>query len=71
MSNLLPKDPENSGWVLGWGVTRNAPWSFHGIYPSKDEAESEVKKAGDGYVAHYGSHKPGTDDFVWTNSIQN
>lgn len=71
MSNELPKDPDNAGSVLGWGVVRNAPWSLHGVYPSKDEAESEAKKAGEGHVVQYGSHKPGSDDFVWSSLAQN
>jgi hypothetical protein len=25
--NGLPSDPENPGWVKGWGVVRNDPWS--------------------------------------------
>jgi len=71
MSNGLPKDPDNAGSVLGWGVVRLAPWSLHGVYPNKDEAESEAKKAGTDHEVHYGTHKPGTDDFVWTSLVQN
>ncbi|WP_236192774.1 hypothetical protein [Pseudomonas glycinae] len=67
MSEEFPKDPENEGWVLGWGVVRNTPWRFIGIYQSEDEAKSAASEAGDGYLVHHGSHKPGTDDFVWTS----
>lgn len=71
MSNELPKDPDNAGWVLGWGVVKNAPWSLHGVFSSKDEAQTEAKKAGDGYVVRYGSHKSGTDDFISSDLAQN
>ncbi|GAB5336255.1 hypothetical protein [Pseudomonas fluorescens] len=70
MSKELPKDPTNAGWVLGWGVVKNAPWSLHGVFLSKDEAESQAQSAGEGYVARYGSHKPGTDDFVFSDLAQ-
>lgn len=61
----LKRDADNPGWVLGWGVVREDPWSFHGIFASKEEAEQAVKTAGDNHIARYGSHRPGTDDFVW------
>jgi hypothetical protein len=67
MSREFPKDPDNAGWVLGWGVVRNSPWSFLGIYPSEEEAESVAADAGEGYLVRHGSHRPGTDDFVWTS----
>ncbi|WP_426194385.1 hypothetical protein [Pseudomonas sp. NFXW11] len=69
MSKELPKDPINTGWVLGWGVVRHAPWSLQGVFASKDEADSQALKAGDGFKVHYGSHKPGTDDFVHSDSV--
>ena len=71
VSNELPKDPDSEGWFLGWGVLRNAPWSLHGVYLNKAEAESQAKVAGEGYVARYGSHRPETDDFVWSDLTQN
>lgn len=67
VSNQLPKDPDNAGSVLGWGVVRNSPWSLHGVFSSKNEAESQATTAGDGYVAGYGSHKLGTDDFIFSD----
>lgn len=71
MSKQLPNDPDNAGSVLGWGVFRNSPWSLHGVFSSKDEAESQAKAAGDEYVARYGSHTPGTDNFVSSGLDQN
>ena len=60
----LPKDPDNSGCVLGWGVIQNEPWKFVDIYASKDAAEAEAFTLGAGYNVSYGSHRLGTDDFV-------
>lgn len=70
MSKELPKDPNSAGWVLGWGVVRNAPWSLHGVFSSKEEAESQALKAGEGYAVRYGSHRPGTDDFIFSGLTQ-
>ncbi|MFC0710725.1 hypothetical protein [Azorhizophilus paspali] len=64
LSKALPKDPDNPGWVLGWAVVRSAPWSFIDIYASKEVAEVEAARLGDGYSAEYGSHHLGSDDFV-------
>lgn len=60
----LKADPDNAGSVLGWGVYRSAPWDLQGIYQTKEEAQAQAKTSGKGYVASYGSHKPGTTDFV-------
>ncbi len=38
----LPADPDMPGWVLGWAVGRNAPWSFIDIYADKHVAESRL-----------------------------
>lgn len=71
MSKQLPNDPDNAGSVLGWGVVRNSPWSLHGVFSSKDDAESQAKTAGDDYVVGYGSHVPGTDNFIFSDLAQN
>lgn len=63
ISKLKP-DADNPGWVLGWGVIREQPWSFHGIFASEDEAERASQQVGDHHVVHFGSHRPGTDDFI-------
>lgn len=60
----LKADPDNAGSVLGWGVYRLAPWRLQGVYETEDEARAQAKAAGAGYIANYGSHVPGTDDFI-------
>jgi len=60
----LPKDPDNSNSVLGWGVVQMSPWKFVDIYASKDAAEAEAANRGAGYSVSYGTHRIGTDDFV-------
>ncbi|MFE2005674.1 hypothetical protein ACFW6U_09805 [Pseudomonas guariconensis] len=67
ISKLKP-DADNPGWVLGWGVVRESPWNLHGIFASKDEAEVAAQQVGNNHIARFGSHRPGTDDFVW-NSV--
>ncbi|WP_236184345.1 hypothetical protein [Pseudomonas juntendi] len=64
LAKNLPKDPDNAGWVLGWGVVQNAPWRFVDIYASKDAAEAEAASRGPGYRVEYGSHRLGSDDFM-------
>lgn len=64
LAKNLPKDPENDGWVLGWGVVQNDPWRFVDIYASKEAAEAEAATRGSGYRVDYGSHRLGTDDFM-------
>ncbi|WP_281729971.1 hypothetical protein [Providencia rettgeri] len=36
-SDLAP-DPDNKGWVLGWGVVRYAPWHLSGVYATEEQA---------------------------------
>ncbi|HEY0288652.1 MAG TPA: hypothetical protein VGC62_16845 [Pseudomonas sp.] len=60
----LPKDPDNSGHVLGWAVVRNTPWSFVDIFASKDLADAEAVRLGSDYESKYGSHKPGSSEFT-------
>lgn len=52
--------------VAGWGVVRNAPWDFAGIFKSKDEAEAKAADMGEEYDVHYGENQEGTDNFIWT-----
>lgn len=61
----LKPDLVNEGWVKGWGVVRNAPWHLAGVYATKDVAETKADSLGEGYEAHYGSHRLGSDDFAW------
>lgn len=64
VANGLKPDPDNKGWVLGWGVVRTSPWHLVGVYATKDVAETKAAELGVGYDAVYGSHRIGSDDFV-------
>lgn len=63
----LKPDLDNIGWVMGWGVVRNAPWHLVGVYATKDVAETKAASIGEGYEANYGSHRLGSDDFIHHN----
>jgi hypothetical protein len=52
--------------LTGWGVVRNGPWHFVGIYPTKEEAEAKAAAMGPEYEVHYGENREGSDDFLWT-----
>nr|WP_239990612.1 MULTISPECIES: hypothetical protein [unclassified Pseudomonas] len=52
------------GSVLGWGVTRNSPWHFVGVYLTKDAAQAKAADLGGEYKVSYGSHELGTDSFI-------
>lgn len=67
VENDLPVDPDNRGWVKAWGVVRKSKWDLAGVYGNKRDAEAKAEEVGEGYEVHYGSHKLGTDDFVWSN----
>ncbi|MDN4497979.1 hypothetical protein QYE73_11910 [Pseudomonas mosselii] len=66
LAKNLPADPDNKGWVLGWGVLRDNPhpWHFVDIYADKATAQAEANRRGEGYIVEYGSHRLGSDDFV-------
>ncbi len=64
LAQNLPADPDNKGWVLGWGVLRDTPWHFVDIYADRATAEAAAERQGDGYLVEYGSHRLGSDDFV-------
>lgn len=66
----FPPDPTNPGWVKGWGVIRNAPWDFAGLFKTAEEAKTEQQKRGAAYEARLGSHKLGSDEFVWSSMDQ-
>ena len=52
--------------VNGWGVVRNAPWHFVGMYPTREAAEAKAREMGNDYVARYGINRSGTNNFIWT-----
>jgi hypothetical protein len=49
---------------MGWGVYRMKPWHLVGVCASSEEADKIKGEAGSDYVADYGSHRLGSDDFV-------
>ena len=64
LAKNLPADPNNKGHVLGWGMCRNATWDFVDIYASKDAADAETARLGEGYSVDFGSHELGTDNYL-------
>ncbi|MFL6519196.1 MAG: hypothetical protein ACJ8NS_03170 [Chthoniobacterales bacterium] len=64
ISEGLPADRLNPGWVMGWGVYRGSPWHLFGVCASSSEADAMKREAGGEYVAAYGSHRLGSDDFI-------
>ncbi|NWA68021.1 hypothetical protein HX868_18955 [Pseudomonas reactans] len=64
LAKNLPADPDNKGHVLGWGVRRTATWRFVDIFASKDAADAEVDRLGEGYSVDFGSHELGTDNYI-------
>lgn len=65
LAKNLPADPDNEGWVLGWGVLRDRhPWHFVDVYADQRTARAEAQRRGAGYVVEYGSHRLGSDEFV-------
>lgn len=63
--NGLPSDPENPGWVKGWGVVRNDPWTLYAVCMTESEANQALEEAGSEYQVIYGSHELGSDSFVF------
>jgi len=65
LAQHLPADPDNEGWVLGWGVLRALhPWHFVDVYADQKTAKAEAQRRGNGYVVEFGSHRLGSDEFV-------
>ncbi|MCQ4280490.1 hypothetical protein NA643_15455 [Pseudomonas stutzeri] len=64
LAKNLPADPDNAGWVLGWGVVRRDTWHFVDIYATEEVAQAEAQSRGPAYSVAYGSHRLGSDDFV-------
>ncbi len=58
--SVFPPDLENSGSILGWGVYRNEPWDFAGLYQSEEKAKENRAGFAEEYNVAIGSHKPWT-----------
>lgn len=64
---LLPSlDPSNPGHRIGHGVVRQEPWALSGVFRTLDEATQKLALHPEGYEIHRGSHRLGTDDFVFS-----
>jgi len=63
MSSYDPDD-DNSLCVKGWGVFRNKPWHFDGLFPTETEAQARCNELDGSYTVKFGSHRLGTDDFI-------
>jgi hypothetical protein len=63
----LKPDPENEGWYLGWGVAKNNPWHLAAVCASEGEAAAYAKKNFvESYQVGFGSHRLGTDEFIFS-----
>jgi len=51
----------------GYAVVRRDPWSFIGLYKTKEKAARVAAEFGTDYEVHWGEHEEGTDNFVWTS----
>jgi len=61
----LKKDPENEGWVLGWGVLQDSPWLLAGVYATPGDAQAEAKRNGSSFRVLEGSYQLGTQNFIF------
>lgn len=57
--------------LIGYCAFRRNPWHFLGLYATREEAERQVKGAGDDYEVAFGAYRETTDDFVVLESDQN
>lgn len=53
--------------MKGWGVVRNSPWHFVGMFPSHEAALEKAKELGGSYIARLGENQTGSDNFVWSS----
>jgi hypothetical protein len=65
LSPDLQPHPTLEGWVMGWAVIEQPdPWSLVAVYTTQKEALETAQSLGGSYEALFGSHNPGTDDFI-------
>lgn len=53
--------------IKGWGVVREKPWHFVGIFSTKELAEKKALESGADYVVRFGENQAGTDNFIWSS----
>lgn len=61
--NALELDPDNPGWIRGWGVVRMSPWAVQGMSPTEAEAFAACAQP-PGFEVKYGARKLDSNDFV-------
>lgn len=54
----------NKDNIVGWGVYRDVPWHFAGIFQHKRQADERAAEMGDGCKVASGRQPIGTDDFI-------
>ena len=55
-------------WIKGWGVFNPSEWHFHGLYPSRAQADIQRAGLGPNYIVKYGTRRMASDDFVFADS---
>ena len=62
----LVADSRNAGWVKGYGVLAPAgdPWLLYGVFPRRADAEAHARTIDAPTRVVFGSHRPGSDDFI-------
>lgn len=68
---FLPEDKENPGWVVGWIIYDSSKMKFHSIYGSRDQAEMHRNIEGGSFAVAYGTHKLGSDEFIFKEYSSN
>ena len=57
--------PGNLGWVRCFGVIKARPWHLAGVYGARNAAEAAARSLGPQYNVAFGSHRLGSDDFIY------
>lgn len=57
-------NPDNPGWIMGWGVLQKKPHDVISMHLNKTEADAEASKLGANFEVQYGSRKLGSNDFI-------
>ncbi|WP_375428926.1 hypothetical protein [uncultured Sphingomonas sp.] len=50
--------------LIGWGVVREEPWDFVGLFETRTAATAKAINMGIGYTVRHGE-SPDDDSFVW------
>jgi hypothetical protein len=51
--------------LIGWGVVREFPWDFAGLFASQEDAQAKADALGEGYIVRYGERCEASDSFVF------